>query len=290
MAFPTGIPVRRGWRRSATGVATPADPFNDHEPVDSSAAAIAAQGLLRLSQRHRAARRQMGEVRTGRTARARHVDRRDGPYLSRDPRHQGLLLHSIYHRPNGWDHVPAGSRDAARRVEHVGRLSPARGGALVKRHRRRRRHTSATSTAHSSSRRTPKLRGQVGGWGPATTWLQRVALVTGGTRGIGLGIARALAREGWSLALCGLRSRDEVARRRSRDADGAGGDAEYWPADIGSAATATDCSPRSSRISARCTRSSTMPAARRGCAPICSRRPRRASKRCCAPTSRGRTF
>jgi hypothetical protein len=26
----------------------PADPFNDHEPVDSSAAAIAAQGLLRL--------------------------------------------------------------------------------------------------------------------------------------------------------------------------------------------------------------------------------------------------
>ena len=22
--------------------------------------------------------------------------------------HQGLLLHSVYHRPNGWDHVPAG--------------------------------------------------------------------------------------------------------------------------------------------------------------------------------------
>lgn len=32
------------------------------------------------------------------------------PYLSEDPQHQGLLLHSIYHRPNGWDHVPAGSR------------------------------------------------------------------------------------------------------------------------------------------------------------------------------------
>ncbi len=28
----------------------PADPFNDFEPVDSSAAAIAAQGLLRLGQ------------------------------------------------------------------------------------------------------------------------------------------------------------------------------------------------------------------------------------------------
>ncbi|MFP4365779.1 MAG: hypothetical protein ACLFQA_01675, partial [Bacteroidales bacterium] len=24
--------------------------------------------------------------------------------------HQGLLLHSVYHRPNGWDHIPAGRR------------------------------------------------------------------------------------------------------------------------------------------------------------------------------------
>jgi 3-oxoacyl-[acyl-carrier protein] reductase len=39
----------------------------------------------------------------------------------------------------------------------------------------------------------------------------RTALVTGGTRGIGLGIARALAREHWSLALCGMRSETEVA-------------------------------------------------------------------------------
>ena len=33
-----------------------------------------------------------------------------GPYLSQDPNHQGLLLHSVYHWPNGWDHVPAGAR------------------------------------------------------------------------------------------------------------------------------------------------------------------------------------
>jgi NAD(P)-dependent dehydrogenase (short-subunit alcohol dehydrogenase family) len=39
----------------------------------------------------------------------------------------------------------------------------------------------------------------------------RTALVTGGTRGIGLGIARALAREGWHLVLCGTRAESEVA-------------------------------------------------------------------------------
>jgi len=33
-----------------------------------------------------------------------------GPYVSTSPRHEGLLLHSIYHRPGGWDHVPSGSR------------------------------------------------------------------------------------------------------------------------------------------------------------------------------------
>jgi hypothetical protein len=33
-----------------------------------------------------------------------------GPYLSQDATHQGLLLHSVYHWPNGWDHVPAGAR------------------------------------------------------------------------------------------------------------------------------------------------------------------------------------
>ena len=47
-----GIPY---WDTGAPGLAKlgdyrdrPADPFNDEEPVDSSAAAIAAQGLLRL--------------------------------------------------------------------------------------------------------------------------------------------------------------------------------------------------------------------------------------------------
>ena len=38
----------------------------------------------------------------------------------------------------------------------------------------------------------------------------RTALITGGTRGIGLGIARALAREGWTLALGGTRPETDV--------------------------------------------------------------------------------
>jgi len=39
----------------------------------------------------------------------------------------------------------------------------------------------------------------------------QTALITGGTRGIGLGIAKTLAAEGWQLALCGQRAEAEVA-------------------------------------------------------------------------------
>lgn len=109
-----GVPV---WDDGAPGLVfmpgygdRDSDPFNAHEPFDSSAAAIAAQGFLRLSgvlagmgrvvlaRRYRQAG--LGLVRT---LLSEH-------YLSVAPRHEGLLLHSVYHRPNGWDRVARGQK------------------------------------------------------------------------------------------------------------------------------------------------------------------------------------
>lgn len=87
----------------------PAEPFNDFEPVDSSAAAIACQGLARLGTWLRAAGEADGErfLAAGLSVLAHLLEE---PYISTREDHQGLLLHSVYHRPNGWDHVPAGRK------------------------------------------------------------------------------------------------------------------------------------------------------------------------------------
>jgi hypothetical protein len=90
----------------------PADPFNDHEPVDSSAAAIAAQGLLRLGRVLARDATHAGDGRRYEQAGLRVLETlldERGPYLSVDPNHQGLLLHSVYHWPNAWDYVPPGA-------------------------------------------------------------------------------------------------------------------------------------------------------------------------------------
>jgi hypothetical protein len=89
---------------------SPADPFNAHEPVDSSAAAIAAQGFIRLGLYLQA----KGDKKAG----ARYLQAGltvadtlfTDTYLGTDPKHQGLLLHSVYHRPNGWDHIAKGQK------------------------------------------------------------------------------------------------------------------------------------------------------------------------------------
>jgi hypothetical protein len=106
----------------------PSDPFNPCEPVDSSAAAIAAQGLWRLGTylnrvsddlpgAHGSPRRPplldaCGHARPGDNYRQAALTivktLLDQPYLSTDPRHQGLILHSVYHRPKGWDYIPPG--------------------------------------------------------------------------------------------------------------------------------------------------------------------------------------
>ncbi|MEZ6053303.1 MAG: hypothetical protein R3C02_18250 [Planctomycetaceae bacterium] len=86
----------------------PADPFNEQEPVDSSAAAIACQGLLRLG-RYLSERGDSENgayyFQAGLTVLRTLLSE---PYLSTSDKHQGLLLHAVYHRPRGWDHVPAG--------------------------------------------------------------------------------------------------------------------------------------------------------------------------------------
>ena len=87
-----------------------ADPYNAHEPVDSSAAAIAAQGFLRLGQWLAAKGDKVAGQRYFQAGLTIADTLFAEPYLSTDPKHQGLLLHSVYHRPNGWDHVAKGQK------------------------------------------------------------------------------------------------------------------------------------------------------------------------------------
>ncbi|MDN5202339.1 glycosyl hydrolase [Fulvivirgaceae bacterium BMA10] len=86
-----------------------ADPYNAYEPVDSSASAIGAQGLLRLgkylSERNEAKGTKYFQA--GLTIADALLN---DPYLSQESDHQGLLLNTIYHYPNAWDYIPKGHK------------------------------------------------------------------------------------------------------------------------------------------------------------------------------------
>src|SRR5690606_635771 len=103
----------------------------------------------------------------------------------------------------------------ARREQPVGRLSCPRGRALRPAARGRR---PVPDLLRPGARRVSE---------------PRTALVTGGTRGIGLGIASALARAGWSLALCGVRPEAEVAGVTASLREAGSPDVLYCPADVG---------------------------------------------------------
>jgi hypothetical protein len=108
-----GIPY---WDTGAPGLKylgdyllNPSDPFNKHEPIDSSAAVIACQGLLRLGKHFE----ELGQFedskkycQAGLTVIKSLLSDK---YLSKDPNHQGLILHSVYHYPKDWDYKPQNS-------------------------------------------------------------------------------------------------------------------------------------------------------------------------------------
>ncbi len=103
----TGAPNLHRMRDYAS---KPADPYNDWEPIDSSAAVIAAQGLIRLGNYLGGSRRskKSNDYRAAGLTIAKTL--LGEPYLSADKKHQGLLLHSVYHRPNGWDYIAKGQK------------------------------------------------------------------------------------------------------------------------------------------------------------------------------------
>jgi hypothetical protein len=108
-----GIPY---WDTGAPGLhnlgdylSNPANPFNNYEPVDSSAAVIACQGLLRLGKHFEEIGHFEEGKKYGQAGLTIIKSLLSEKYLSADPDHQGLILHSVYHYPKDWDYKPEGS-------------------------------------------------------------------------------------------------------------------------------------------------------------------------------------
>ena len=109
-AFRTGTPEPRsctGWATTWIGRRTPTTTTS---PSIARRRPSGRQGLVRLGRYLQ----ERGEEEAGKKyfqAGLTVLDTLlDEPYLSTDEDHQGLILHSIYHHPNGWDYVPEGSK------------------------------------------------------------------------------------------------------------------------------------------------------------------------------------
>ena len=196
-----GIPARPDWSRSATGRTVPpirstttnpwtAPPPRSPHRVCSGSAACWLRGARTAAATSRPACGVLAAL----------LDER-GPYLSTGNAAPGTAAALDLSPAERLGLRAGGLAHPARRVEPVGRLPPARGRALVRRLARGEPYLTFFGPATAA----PELRRR-----------SRAPLVTGGTRGIGLGIARALAAEGWRLALCGVRPQPDAIRDRAR--------------------------------------------------------------------------
>ena len=107
-AFRTGTPARPGsrtWATTSTGPPTRTTTTSRSTARPPRSPRRACSGWAATSKR------------TARRAPARATSPPASPSRGRcspsrtcrpSPQHQGLLLHAVYHRPNGWDHVPKG--------------------------------------------------------------------------------------------------------------------------------------------------------------------------------------
>ena len=149
------------------------------------------KGLLRLGHA-------LGEAGRDYTQAGLTVLRRllEEPYLSTDPHHEGILLHSVYHRPNGWDAIPAGRKIPCGESSMWGDYHLLEAMLLVT---RLAEGSYYTFFQIASTRARRKVEDG-----------EQVALVTGGARGIGFGIALRLAQDGFDLAIAGRRTAEET--------------------------------------------------------------------------------